>query len=284
MNNIPQKDSRAIERFNIYINLRVPTIVSYLLLMLILREAVGIPFAYITFFLVSFMLLSSLTLAFYIDIFRPRPKILTNTYFFYTMLDLFILTSVIYYIGGVAWLGFIFYSFYLVLNFMSFPRARAVFLTIWTLFLYLLLVSFQYLQILPFFSLFLPGNQTFFYFPYVFATVTALSATFILAAYYSYGFYQLYNNKILQLQRTKEILEKEKSSLETRVESRKKELKRQRKGLKERVEERKKELENEELVLKERAEELEKFQKIAFGRDKKLEELQRELKHLQGKA
>ena len=164
---------------------------------------------------------------------------------------------------------------------MSFPRARAVFLTIWTIFLYLLLVFFQYLKILPFFSLFLPGSQTFSNFPYVFATTLAFSATFILMAYYSRGFYQLYGSKILELQRTKEILEEEKASLELRVESRKKELEKEKKSLEERTEKRRKELQEKESKLQEHVDELEKFQKIAVGREEKLKELKRELSKLE---
>ncbi len=283
MNNISPKDIEALERFNTNINLRTPTIVAYLLLMLILKEGFGIPFPYIAFFLVSFMLLSFLALAFYFDRFPSRGETILNALFLYYIFDLFLLTLVIYYLGGVTWLGFIFYSFYLLITFMTFPRWQALFLTAWIIFLYLGVAFSQYFQIFPFFSLFLPGSQTPLNFPYVFTTGVVFSATFILVAFYSQGFYQLYASKILELQGAKEILEKESASLEKRVESRKKELEKERKGLEERIGERKKELENEELVLSERAEEMEKFQKIALGREEKLRELERELTKLKKK-
>lgn len=279
INRISQQE--ALEKFDGSIQMRVPILVSYLLVMIFLKEGVGIPFPYIAFFLVALMLLSSLILAFYFDRLPPRGETIINVYFFYTIIDLFTLTLIIYYFGGVTWLGFIFYSFYFISNFMTFFRWQAVFLSIWIILLYLIFVLAQYLQVFPLFSIFLPGSQTYFNFLYVIATSTAYIATFILVAYFSHGFYQLYASKIVELQKTQEMLEKEKVSLEARVESRKKELEKERKSLEERIQERRKELENEEARLRERAEEMEKFQKITAGREEKIKKLQAELAHLQ---
>lgn len=283
MKNLTPKDIETLERFNTHMNQRVIILVVYILAMLILKEGFGTPFSYIAFLAISFMILSSLPLMFYLDHFFPRGKTILTVNFFYVMLDLLCLTIVFYYIGGITWLGFIFYSFYLVLNFMTFPRKQAFFLTIWVLFLYLGLVLFQYFQIFPFFSLFLPGSQTSFHFLYVITTVIAYIATLILIAYYTRGFYQLYFSKALEFQKVKEILEKENASLEKRVESRKKELTKEKETLQERIERRKKELEQKEMTFRERAEELERFKKIVLGREEKLEELQKELNILQRK-
>lgn len=283
MKNSFLKDTRDFERFNANLQMRVPILVSYLLLMSMLKGIFGIPFPDITFFLVSFMLLSSLTLAFYFDRFPRFREAVLNVYFLYTIFDLIVLSIIIYYLGGVTWVGSIFYSFYLIANFMTFTRTQALFLTTWIIFIYLFLVFFQYSQIFPPFSLFLPGTQTPFNFNYIFATVVTFISTFILVAYYSQGFYQLYSRKILELQRAEEVLEKESASLETRVEYRKKELEKERMGLRVKIEERKKELEKEEWILQERATELEKFQRIALGREKRLKELQKELNILKQK-
>ena len=120
MKHFSHKDIKGLEKFNTNIRMRVPIIVSYLLLILILREGFGIPFPFIVFFIVSFMMLSSLALAFYFDRFSLRSETILNVYFFYTIFDLFFLTIIIYYIGGITWLGFIIYSYYLILNFMTF--------------------------------------------------------------------------------------------------------------------------------------------------------------------
>ncbi|MCH8741327.1 hypothetical protein IH779_00215 [Patescibacteria group bacterium] len=281
MNRISQQE--ALEKFNANIQMRVPILVSYFLVMIFLKEGIGIPFPYIAFFLVALMLLSSLILDFYFDRFPPRGETIINVYFLYTIIDLFFLTLIIYYFGGITWLGFIFYSFYFISNFMTFFRWQAVFLSIWIISLYLIFVLAQYLQVFPSFSIFLPRSQTYFNFLYVIATSTAYISTFILVAYFSHGFYQLYAGKIVELQKTQEMLEEEKVSLEARVESRKKELEKERKSLEERIQERKKELENEEARLRERAEELEKFQKITTGREEKIKKLRAELDHLQAK-
>lgn len=281
MKNFFPKRERDLEKFNANLRMRVPIIASYLFILLILKELFGIPFPPATFFVISFMLFSSVALAFYFDKTPTREETIINTFFFYTILDLLLLTVVIYYLGGVAWLGFIFYSFYLILNFMTFSRKQAISLTLWIISLYLFLVLFQYFQILPFSSLFLPGNQNQFSLPYVFATGTAYISTFILVAYYSDGFYQLYAKKISGLRETRETLDREKNSLQQRIEERIKELGKEREELQARVEARKKELEKEERVLQEKREEMERFKKITLGREKKLKDLYRELKRLQ---
>jgi len=281
MNRISQQE--ALEKFDANIQMRVPILVSYMLVMIFLKEGFDVPFPYLVFFFVASMLLSSLMLAFYFDRFSLRGETITNIYFLYTIFDLFFLTIIIYYIGGITWLGFIFYSFYFISNFMTFFRWQAVFLSIWIIFLYLILVLAQYLQVFPLFSIFLPGTQTYFNFLYVIATSTAYIATFILVAYFSHGFYQLYASKIVELHKTQEMLEEEKVSLEKRVESRNRELEQERKSLEERIEERRKELEGEEARLQERAEEMEKFQKITAGREGKIKKLQAELTDLQDK-
>ncbi len=283
MKNFTLKNIEILERFNTNMNQRVIILVVYLLAMLILKEGFGTPFPYIAFLVVFFMLLSSLVLMFYFDQFFPREKTILTVYFPYVILDIFCLTVVFYYIGGIAWIGFIFYSFYIVLNFMTFPRRQALFLTVWILFLYLGLVLLQYFQIFPSFFLFLPGSQTLFHLPYVIATVIAYISTLILVAYYTRGFYQLYFNKILELQKIKEILEKESVFLERRVESKKTGLEKERETLQKRIEKREKELEQEEMTFRERAEELERFKKIVLGREEKLEGLQKELNVLQRK-
>ena len=56
-----------------------------------------------------------------------------------------------------------------------------------------------------------------------------------------------------------------------------KDLEKERESLQERVEQRKKELELEEMNLQEQVEELEKFKKIAIGREEKLQGLEKEL-------
>lgn len=276
-----KEEITALERFNTFLNRRIPVISSYLLLMLILKEGFAIPFPFITFFLVSLMMLSSLALAFFFDQFSLRDKTISNLYFLFVLFDLFLLTlATVYYLGGVTWFSFIFYSFYLVLIFMTLQRYQAIFATFWIIFLYLSVIFLQSFRIIPFQSLFDLRTQTASDFSYVLTSTVAYISTFILVAYYSQGFYQLYEAKIKELRETSYNLEREKGSLEDKVKERKEELEKERKGLAEKVEERKKELEKEEILLRERAEELEKFQKIALGREEKLKELERELEKI----
>lgn len=285
MNNFSQLEAfpEAItsEGLNININQRIPLVASYLFLMLILKEIFHIQFPVPLFFVVSFMLLSSIVLIFLADLLTLASRVIPKIFFIYVVGDSILLTFIIYYLGGITWIGFVFYSFYLVLNFLTFPRKLAIFFTIWIIFLYSSLVLLQYSRILPFSSLFLSWQQTPFYLPYVLTTTLGYLTIIIFTAYYGRGFYLLYEKKILALKETQEILTREKASLEEMIGARKQELEGEKKGLQKRIEERRKELTKEEQILRERAEELKKFKQIALGREEKLKELSRELERLQ---
>lgn len=280
MKNIPAETTEALERFRTNISLRLPVISCYLLLTLILREGFFIPFPYIVFGILSWMLISPLFLSFYFENFTPSAKTIINGLFLYMLFDLFVITLIIYFLGGLSWAGFIFYSFYLLLNFMTFPRHYAIFLTFWIVFLFLGLSLSQYFNFLPPQSLFPLETQTYFNFSYVLTTTIAFAVTIFLVAYFGRGFYQMYAVKIKDLRKIESTLEGEKAALETRVQARKKELGEEKEKLEERIRVRAKELEKESRELEERAEELAKFQKVAHGRELKMEELKKELAQL----
>ncbi len=85
---------------------------------------------------------------------------------------------------------------------------------------------------------------------------------------------QGFNQMVKELKQTQDLLEEERASLEIKVKARTRALEEERQLLEEKVKERTKEL-------KERIEELEKFHRLAVGRELKMIELKQKLKALE---
>jgi len=272
----------ALIRYNQLIDIRFPGIIVFLFAALILKAFFGVAFPNILFFLVSFMALSTVVydLLFH-QIKEPKISQIVNGYFGYLLLDIIILTMIIYIIGGITWIGFIFYALYIFTNFLLFPRSYLLFFVLYSSLLYTLLVAIQYLGIFPpqfIFSLEerVPQN-----FPYVFATwIIAVIFLWVLT-YYSDIFYKMLQGKIEELQKTRRMLEEAGVSLEIRVRARTDELLEERKSLERKVQERTKDLEKERRELARRVVELEKFHRAAVGRELKMRELKKEITSLQ---
>lgn len=272
----------ALIRYNQLIDIRFPGIIVFLFAALILKAFFSVSFPNILFFLVSFMALSTVVydLLFH-QIKEPKIPQIVNGYFSYLLLDIIILTMIIYVIGGVIWIGFIFYALYIFTNFLLFPRSYLLFFILYSTLLYTLLVAIQYLGIFPSQFIFpleerVPQN-----FPYAFATwIIAVIFLWVLA-YYGDIFYKMLQGKIEELQKTKGTLEEERASLEIRVRARTGELLEEREGLEKKVQERTKELERERRELARRVVELEKFHKAAVGRELKMRGLKKEIERMQ---
>ena len=280
MKNISPEAAEALEKFNLNFKQRVPVIIIYFFIMLILRAEFSIPFPYLAFALLIFMLFFSSALAFYLNNSIVEFKTIAKFNFAYIFFDLLVLTAVIYYLGGASWVGFIFYSFYLIIVFMTLPYLMALLLSCWNIFLYLALASLQYLGILYIWPLFPAEKQNYLNPTYVLTTTIAFVSTFMLVAYYSRGFYLLHLKKVLELEQIKEILEKERNSLASRVEEKKEELRTEKENLRLKIKKREKELQSRGEELQKRVRELEQFQRITSGREAKAGELEKEIDNL----
>jgi len=266
-----------MDRLHTFIDRTLPIKIGYLLLILFLREGVSFVLPGIVPAIVAFMAISALSLAFYFEKYPASAETIINAFFFYTLFDLFLLTMVIHFLGGVE---FIYYTFYIILGFVFFTRRQAIFLTTWIVVLFVGVVSLKYLQIIPDYHFILPREQGLHDFLYVFTTTATYGLSLCFLGFLSYGFYKMTAKRIGLLREAQEMLEKEKGSLEIRVRARAGELELERKTLGKKVKERKKELEEERKRLEERAEELERFQKVVAGRELKMEELKKELSQL----
>jgi len=271
----------AIEKFYAYLDRAIVIKTGYLLLLFFLQAIKIYKAPDLVFIAVSLMALTSLIIGIWFEKFSVKTKTLIDILFISTLFDLFLLTVLIYYLSGIE---YIYYTFYIILSFIVFPRSQAIAVTAWTIFLFLALVALRYFQIIPVYPLTIPKEQqTFYHPPYVITTTVTLILTFSFLGYFSYGFYKMMARRIKLLERTHRDLEDEKKSLEIRVEARKKELAEERQSLAKRVEQRRKELEQERGKLEERVKELERFQKVSAGREIKMEELEKEKERLKKK-
>lgn len=282
MTQILLNKEEALIKYNQLVDVRFPTIAAFLFFILILKIFFQVNFPNILFFLVSFLLLSVVV---YDILFKrikePKTPQIINGYFIYMLFDVIVLTIIIYIIGGVTWIGFIFYALYIYVGFLLFPKAYSMFFVFYCSFLYTLLVIVQYLGIFPYQAIFsveerIPQN---FYF--IFTTWSASMIFLLVLGYYGATLYGFLHKKIEELQKTKMILEEERASLEIRVRARTKELFEERKGLEQKVHERTKELEKKGSELARRVVELEKFHKAAVGRELKMRELKKEIERMQ---
>lgn len=271
----------ALRRYDQMIAIRIPAIIAFLLAALVLKVFFKVPFPNLLFALVSFMVISTVIYDFFIgQVKKLTASRIINGYFGYMLFDLIILTMIIYIIGGVTWIGFIFYGLYIYIGFLLFPRSYSLFYIFYCSFLYTLLVIIQYLEIFPPQTLFsleerVPQNLY-----YVFSTWMAAIIFLWVLGFYGDTFYKILQGKIEELQKTRKTLEEERTSLGIRVRARTNELWQERENLEKTVKERTKELERERKELSQRVSELERFHKVAVGRELKMTELKRKIEQM----
>lgn len=270
-------------RHNQLIGVRVAPISAFLFLMLILKIFFNVSFPIPLFFLVSLMLITTFIYLFIFSrIKNPSPSLIINSYFAYMLLDLINLSIIIYFLGGVLWIGFIFYAFYAYINFLLLPRKYCFFLIGYCSFLYTLVIVGQYFNIYSYELIFNPEERAPQNLPFLITSGMAAIAFILFIGYYGDVFYKFLREKIEELQKTKGLLEEEKASLEIRVGAKTKELWIERESLQEKVKERTRELEAERKELAKKIAELEKFHRVAVGRELKMRELKREIEKMKG--
>ena len=281
MDKILINSEEALARYNQLIAIRFPAVIVFLFLALILKIFFQVPFPFIFFFLVSVMALSTVVYDFFFQrIKNPATRTTIRGYFGYMLFDLIVLTIIVYLIGGVTWIGFIFYGLYIYIGFLLFPRNYSLFYIFYCSFLYTALIIVQYKGIFPSHAVFSPEERIPQNLPYVFSSWIAAVIFLWVLGFYGDTFYRILQGKIEELQKTKAVLEEERASLEIRVRARTSELWAQRKSLEEGVKERTRELETERKELAKRVAELERFHKVAVGRELKMRELKKELEKL----
>ncbi|MFC1629984.1 hypothetical protein ACFL06_00415 [Patescibacteria group bacterium] len=275
MRDILSYSEEAIEKFHTYLDRAIVIKIGYIALIFILKWLDIYHAPDIVFVAIASMALLSLLIGIWFERFLVKAKTIINVLFISTIFDLFFLTILTYYLGGIE---FVYYTFYIILSFIVFPRAQAIVLTFWVIFLFVGLILFRYFHLIPIAPPVFPREQQDFNnFNYITTNVTTVVLTLTFLGYFSYGFYKMMAKRLVLLKQTHKSLEEEKASLEIKVEARKRDIELERKSLEKRVKERKEELEAQNQELEKKAVELEKFQKVAGGREERIAQLEKEI-------
>ena len=206
---------------------------------------------------------------------QKTSSAIIKLYFAYAALvEIPILGMMTYNIGGVEWIGGIFFLFPVVYVSIVLSRKNAFAIASVASFYYIALVLLPYFKIVPFQPFFRLGIDLYQNLNYVIINILFVTTTFYFIGYAASLFTDLLKKRTVDLEKAETALKNEKTTLEGKVRTRTKELEELAKSLEKKVEERTGET-------KEKMQELEKFNKLAVGREMKMIELKKKIKDLE---
>ncbi|MBZ9571859.1 hypothetical protein KJA15_00770, partial [Patescibacteria group bacterium] len=168
---------------------------------------------------------------------------LNNLYLSYDILvELPLMSLMFYNIGGVEWMGAIFYLFPIVFTNIIFSKKRALLVCSAVSIYYSLVVLLPYFNIIPFKPFFDLGFNLYQNLNYIIVSLLFSVLTFYFIGMVANIFTDLLKERARELVSVKKSLEEEKATLEIKIEARTKELKELAESLDTQVKQRTKEL------------------------------------------
>jgi len=257
------------------IRLTLSILVFFIILALFARFILEVAIPFFVFIILSVWALIYFSYNFFIKYQKNREE-LCNFHFRNNFIDIILLTVIIHYLGGVEWIGGIFYLlvFAWTSNTLSKKKVMALYLS--ALFFYSTLILLEYFQIIPHRPIFGPSLGYFQNPTYILIQVLSLTAVlfFIIETYGTFS--ETLRKKQENLIEAQKETEEARKVLEIRVKARTRELQelagKQEEIIKERTEE-----------IQGKMREAEVFHKLAVGRELKMIELKKEIKKLEEK-
>jgi hypothetical protein len=241
-------------------------------LALFIKFILGIPLSLVVFILLFIWILLYLSHNYFVQSKKDRKE-LGNFHFKNSIVDILLLTVIIHYLGGVEWIGAIFYLAILARTSNVLSKKQSLILVFSAIFFYSTLVLLEYFQFLPHREIFGPSPGFYRDPAYIVIQILSLIAIFFFIVENYGNFSEAFRKKQEKLVQTQKEIEEGRSVLEIKVQARTRELKDLAESLEEQVGQRTKELQ-------EKIEELEKFNRLAMGRELKMMELKEEIQKL----
>ena len=253
----------------------------FLFLMLFVKLVFNIPLPPSLFFLVSSIVLLSIPVDLAIEKTKTKnPQKAINYYFGYLIFDLFLLTLIINFVGGITWIVPAAYLFYITTFFWLFPRSQAFFLVGWINVLLLFLIVGNHIGILPSFDIFSPEEKNPQNFHFVFVSTVVGLATLFFLGYSADSFYQLLQKTVKDFEKSTKELSQTKIFLTKKIAQKTRELQEEREKIKKLVEEKTEELEQKKKVVENEVKKLEEFHKMAVSRELRMAEIKEKIEKL----
>ena len=265
----------ALQGIKADIQLTLKLLSFCLLLSLFIKFVFKVEVSFVVFVVLLIWILFYLSHSYFIKEKKDRED-LAIFHFKNTVIDILLLTIIIYYFGGVEWMGGIFYVAILAWTSNVLLKKQGFALALLAVCFYTTLALLEYFQIIPHrdvfgFSSGLYQNPSF-----IFVQIMVLaSGLFFIAENYG-NFSESFKKKQEKLIQAQQEVEEARTVLEIKVRARTRELKELSNSLENQVKERTKEIQ-------EKMKELEKFQKLAVGRELRMIELKQEINKLRKK-
>jgi len=257
------------------IRLTLTILVGFFLLALFAKFILGISLSFFVFIILFVWVLLYFSYNYLIK-YKKNKEELCNFHFRNNIIDLLLLTVVIHYLGGVEWIGAIFYVLVLAWTGNVLPKKKALTLCLLAIFFYSVLVLLEYFQFLPHRAIFGPSLGFYQDPAYILIQILALTAIlfFITETYGTFS--ETLKKKQEELIKTQGEAEEARKVLEIKVKARTRELQELTENLEEEVKRRTKEIQD-------KMRESEVFHKLAVGRELKMIELKKEIQNLKEK-